>query len=766
MSLFSRLLGRSPPAPVTPAAQEAAAPVEAPPRPDPVATAHEEEVSVSQAIAEGDMAAVGQWTIHGSSTRVRQMAARAVTDLDQLRDLIRATRGGNDKTVHRILSDTRDQLLAEIRGAERQRADLEAAAAAIAQHSARSYDSMYEATLGHLAARWEKLEAHATAEARHAVALQLEHAHDVVRQHRRAVEAETERKHAAGLAALEAQRRRDIEAQAAASAAAEQARILEVERQAAQAKRRADEAEARSILGTLRQAQAAIDHGGTARAARLRDDVREKLAQAPALPPWFTRKLEELDSRIEEMKDWKIFTVVPKRAGLIERMQSLVGADIQPEELARQIRRLRDEWRTLNRGASEDPSPEWQRFDEAANRAYAPCREHFARQAALRRQNQLHREALLDRLASFAAEQVAEPVNWRAVQQTLFEARREWRQYAPVDQTAVKPLQERFHALLDVLQGPLDAEYARNIETKRELIARTASLVKLDDSRQAIEEAKRLQRTWKSVGLVPRHQDNALWEEFRRHCDAIFERSAQESAACAAGLEANQARAVSLCGELERIAEFDGEALASGLQRLPEMRAEFEALALPRASLRDLHRRFARAGERCNEAMHRHRAAAARQAWADLFMAAAQVREYALATVRQRPAAECEALQASAATAVAGLGQTPKGARARLEQHVANVAAGEFSDDLAANEKALRLLCVRAELVAAVASPEEDLDLRREYQMQRLVASMGRGERAAPTELDDLALEWIAVGPVEAAAYDALHARFEHCRKR
>jgi hypothetical protein len=48
--------------------------------------------------------------------------------------------------------------------------------------------------------------------------------------------------------------------------------------------------------------------------------------------------------------------------------------------------------------------------------------------------------------------------------------------------------------------------------------------------------------------------------------------------------------------------------------------------------------------------------------------------------------------------------------------------------------------------------------------MQRLVASMGRGERATPTDVDALALEWLAVGPVEAVAHDALFARFERCR--
>jgi len=54
--------------------------------------------------------------------------------------------------------------------------------------------------------------------------------------------------------------------------------------------------------------------------------------------------------------------------------------------------------------------------------------------------------------------------------------------------------------------------------------------------------------------------------------------------------------------------------------------------------------------------------------------------------------------------------------------------------------------------------------LRREYQMRRLVESMGRGASVTPVALDDLALEWIALGPVEPAVHDALLARFERCR--
>jgi len=764
MSLFSRLFRKTETpatAPAPPGKAEAQAEA---PKPDREARAREEEASLAQALSAGDMAAVGKWVIEGCSTRIRQTAARAITDPAQLGELIRATRGGKDHTVYKILTAKRDELAAESRAREQLQADVQAAVAAVARLPERPCDATYAAALAQADARWQALASHATEEMKADVAQKLELAREVLARHRREAEAEAERKRAAALAAEDARRQREIEAQAAAAAAEQQAREAQAARDAERARREAEEAESRHLVSLLRQAQGALDHGGTARAARLRDTIKERLPQATHLPPWFARKLEELDARIGELKDWKTFTVVPKRAELLEQMKGLVGAALSPEELAQRIRHLREEWRTLSRGAAEEPTPELQEFEEAAERAYEPCREHFARQAEVRKANQAKREELIERLAAFAAANSGDDANWRAVQQVLAEARREWREYAPVDQAVVKDLQGRFHAVLDGLQLRLDAVFDSNVRAKRALIARTAELLNLADTRQAIEGAKSLQQEWRTVGFVPRQQDNALWEEFRKHCDAVFERSAQEFAAHGVALEGNQARAVALCEELERIAALDGEALQSGMEQLHGLREEFEGLELPRAGARELRQRFSRAVERCRDAAQRERAAAQHRGWGELMAAATRLRDLALAVAQQRPEAECESLRSDAEAAVAGLAHAPKIGRERLEQQLAKVAAGAVAPDLAANEAALRLLCVRAELIAGIPSPAEDMELRREYQMQRLVQSMQGGERVTPAELHDLVFEWIEVGPVEAAAHAALLARFERCR--
>ena len=125
MSLFSRLFGKPSPEAEPPVDSERDARVVSPPLPDPSVRAHEEEASLSQAIAAGDMATIGKWVLEGSSTRIRQRAARSITDPDQLRELIPATRHGKDKNVHRILTTRRDELLAEVRSTQQLQADLD-----------------------------------------------------------------------------------------------------------------------------------------------------------------------------------------------------------------------------------------------------------------------------------------------------------------------------------------------------------------------------------------------------------------------------------------------------------------------------------------------------------------------------------------------------------------------------------------------------------------------------------------------------------------
>jgi hypothetical protein len=761
--VLSKLFGQKPvdvPVEVDPV------PAPPPPGPDRAELLAAEEARLAAAIASGDETLIAPFALSASSTKLRQRAAEAIEDPERIRELIRAARGGKDNAVHRILAAKRDARLEAERAAAQWLAQLEATATTIARHARLPYDPLYEATLQEHERRWRPFAAHATAEQQASVEVSLAASREVVAAHHAAIEAAVESRRAAEEAAHRELAEREALAAVEAARSAWEHEAIEVEQAAREAQAAIDAEASRKALGLLRQAQAALERGSTAHAERLRAALGRKLQAGPAsaITPGFQRQLDLVDEKLRELRDWHAFTAAPKRTALIERMRSLVGASIAPPQLAQHIRKLQQEWRTLNTGIAEEGTAEHQQFRELANKAYEPCAAHFAAQSAQRTANREQRESILARLAAFTSSlDAAAETDWRLVATVLSEARREWQKFAPVDQDIAVALQARFRAALDELGGRLDAEYQRNIAARGELIARAAALVALPDVRTAIEGAKQLQRDWTATGIVPHAKGNALWEEFRGHCNAVFERSAQEFAAQAAALGSNVERAGTLAGNLERIASLEGDALREGFKGVDAIIVEFEALELPPTQARGLTGRFQQALGRCAQLRDQDRAQAAQRAANGLFDAAAAVRAYAM--LRADGAAE-EALAAQGAVvaaALAGLESAPRAARLGLERHWSKLATAAVPFDLAANALALRLLCVRAEIATGRETPAEDQGLRREHQLRRLVASRTLGAGAGPEDLAALSLEWLTTGPAAPEIELALRARFSRC---
>jgi len=726
---------------------------------EPAVLAAQEEETLKAAIASGDADTVGRLVIEGTSTRIRQLAAEAVNDPAQIRQLIRDARGGKDKSVYKILTRKRDAVLAQEREIEQLRAEVSATSAALERHSHRHYDALFTPALEQLENRWKAVASHAEPQIAQVTQQAIDRAREVIAQHLRQVAAEAARE----MAAANAQKQREQEEKAAAAAAAERARVQEEERRAQAEKLEAEAHALRQIGGLLRKAHGALAAGSSRTAAGLRRAIEEKLAAAPPLPAHLANQVKQLDAKLQELKDWKSFSVAPKRAQLIEQMESLIGATMHPSALAGHIKDLQEQWRTLSKGAGEDVEADWQRFHTAAQTAYQPCREYFAAQDQIKQDNLRQRQQLFERLAAFEAQHDWEQPEWRTVITALREARQLWRQHSPVDPAHAEQLQARFNELTASLQSRVDAEYARNVKEKQRLIERARGLAGSADSRKAIDEAKKLQENWKAVGPVPRDQDRKLWEEFRQQCDALFQKRQQEFASHHEALEGNKSEVIRLCEELDRIAGLSDQELLEQAKRLAELRDAFEAIGeLPKANARQLHDRFERAFERCQKAVAQQHARDAEQGWIDALDAANYVRAYRLALVGKADAAECDALKQAAEGHLASAARLPK----RGSDALRNALAQPGNDDVAANELSLRRLCIRAEILTDTPTPDADQGLRREYQVQRLMESMGQGVKADDGQLDTLAIEWLGVGPIEESSYQQLLARFKECRRK
>jgi hypothetical protein len=617
---------------------------------------------------------------------------------------------------------------------------------------------MFTPTLEQLESRWQAVAEHAAPDIAEKARQAIDRARETIAQHLRQIAAEAARQLAAANAATQAQLQREQDEKAAAAAATERAQVQEAEHKAETEKHDAEAKALRQIGGLVRKAHGALAAGSSKTAAGLRRGIEDKLAHAPALPAHLANQLRQLDEKLQELKDWKSFSVAPKRIELIERMESLIGATLHPTALAGHIKDLQEQWRTLSKGAGENGEAEWQRFHEAAQKAFQPCREFFEAQDKVKEENLRLRGLLFERLAAFEAQHNWEQPDWRNVITAVRESRQLWREHSPVDPVAAEELQGRFNALTAALQSRIDVEYARNVKEKKSLIERARALAGSAETRRAIDEVKRLQEQWKDIGPVSRDDDRKLWEEFRKHCDALFQKRQQEFATQHAALDSNKSQAVGLCEEVEKIAELSGQELLEGAKKLPDLRASFDAIEeLPKANARQLQSRFERAFERCRKAVAQQHAREAEEGWAALLDASNAVRAHRLALVQD--AADRDSLREAAEAQLTRPIKWPKRGLDVLKHALAQPG----STDLATSELALRTLCVRAEILTDSPTPSADQTLRREYQVKRLMQSMGQGIKSEEG-LDALTLEWLAVGPIEEGTYLQLLERFKSCR--
>lgn len=719
---------------------------------------------------------LAQLVVESPSSRLRQLAAEAVEDPTQLRQLLKQVRS-KDKNVYKILKLKCDALNAEVRKAVEFANEVSALCASLERHSHRIYDSLYTSVFEQLHTRWRSLSAPPDANSEQRGQQAIDRCREAIAVHLRQIAqqaAQQAAQHAAQQTALEARERQQRAAQEAASAQAdaeaqlrkEAAAVREAEETLRAQQCAAQEELFRHVGGLIRKANGALGDGNTQRAAELRRAVEEKLPTAPAMPAHLTRHLQQLDDKLNDLKQWKDYAVAPKRVELIDEMEMLIGSTEEPKLLSERIQSLQQQWRTIGKGIVSDASVDWERFHRASQAAYQPCREYFQAQAKLRQENLESRKAVLERLTAFETAHNGDNPDWRLLASVLREAPQEWRRYFPVDREVNRAAQRDFEASLGRLQASLDAWHERNVADKQSLVERARQLLTQEDSREAIEAMKRLQILWKGTGLAPRDRDQSLWNEFRELCDAVYQKRQQAYSDYSAGLEATKLKALALCEEAERVAALSGAPLLEGSAKIPEWRTVFDTLdEMPRAEARGLHDRFERALDLCKAQMAQQRVRDAEQSFTNLFEAGRRMQAYEWAVARNAEVSEREALRQAAETFIASVPHWPKGGLQAVKEALARADSGA-EVDCEAREKALRTLCIRCEIQSETPTPPEDEALRREYQVQRLMQGMGQGSHAEHGDWDAMALEWIGIGAVSPAVHESLQGRFMGCRAK
>ena len=526
-------------------------------------------------------------------------------------------------------------------------------------------------------------------------------------------------------------------------------------------KKKVDIDRQRYINALISQANQALQKGLSRDAAGIRRTLERKLGALEKLPTAITAKVEQLDEALSKLLDWKNFAVEPKQQELIDQMQVLTESQDNPEALASKIRRLQDQWKSLSKDSQDQQL--WEVFHKLAEQAYQPCKVYYDQKSEIRRSNIEKRRTLVSQLNDYVTAQPwegngAESIDWKLAEKLIGTAIREWQSYAPTDRDANKPVQKKFDRLLDSLRSKLSAHQQQNAERKQLLIAQVDALLENSDKRAATEKVKQLQAQWQKVGVVPRKQEQKLWRLFRASCDAVFAQRHQQSVEFKAELNTHKGVAEELIKEVLTLGALSGKALLDGRTRVTECKREFSAVGnLPKAAVASISQRFQSAVTAFDTAITNQIAQAKLQLWDNLFTASAML---GLAQTTSDESAS-DALLTKAQDFMASVEQWPKNGYQALEKKMARGSALDRTEDY---QKALQLLCIRAEILADQETPPEDKALRMQYQVSRLQQGFGQNSSPNGVSIQDLVIEWIAAGAVANDIYEPLLERFNHCR--
>ncbi len=546
------------------------------------------------------------------------------------------------------------------------------------------------------------------------------------------------------------------------------------------------------LSARLDEAAGLVEGGELARAATIVDAVRE---QTEALASSHGRKavrrlrerLQALAPKLEELRAWRRWSTGQARERLCAEAEALVGtAPADPAELARGIRRLREEWQKLDRAEGGAPRALWARFNDACSRAYAPCKEHFAAEAARRQENLVAKTALLEALeAHLEGIDFDGQVDWRELDRAFGDFQRRWRPIGAVDRREGKALSSRYERLRAAVSARLAPVRARELERRRADVAALRELAAAEDLRPAAAEAKRAQAGWAPLVRAPRKTEQALWNEFRAVCDDIFERLAQQREAQSQLRDGALEQALAACDAIDALA---GELASLGFgeaatARETALQADFSAEqarfdaagTLPRARADEVRSRYRGACARFEDARRERRRSRQAHRLDGLAARAAIAAALEQAVLAGTPDALAAAV-ADAETRWASLEpvQDP-GLDAVTTRWRRALAAGGGDAGVAAalrgdvdTARAEReALCLQLEVATGIDSPPQWQERRMALQIERLQASLrGTGERdGGRAEVEALLRRWFALGPATGEEGDAaLEARVARAR--
>ncbi len=237
------------------------------------------------------------------------------------------------------------------------------------------------------------------------------------------------------------------------------------------------------------------------------------------------KRFKKTADDVSRLEGWQDYLAAPRKPALLEEAKALAATPADNiKARSNAIKYLRKQWLTLTSVVQSDEQKSTEdaalqrEFDEALERAFEPCRKHYAELDAAREASLKARESIISSVADLSEEM---PVDELA--KAFDKLSKQWHSAGQVEQTVYEGLKQQWKQSTAPILKRVNDWQTQNQVKKRKLVEQVTALLDAEDISAAADEAQEAQRAWKAIGHAGKREESKLWAEFKKANDAIFE---------------------------------------------------------------------------------------------------------------------------------------------------------------------------------------------------------------------------------------------------
>lgn len=240
-----------------------------------------------------------------------------------------------------------------------------------------------------------------------------------------------------------------------------------------------------------------------------------------------------------------------------------------------QLQELHQQYREIGPVAKELREQIWVRFKAASTVINKRHQQHFEQIRAKEEENLVRKTQLCEKAEALAKEENKTAADWENHTKQFIEIQTEWKTIGFAPQKMNVKIFDRFRTVCDDFFGrkaeffkALKENFAENIKKKKDMVAQAQALMDSTDWKATSDKLIKLQKEWKTVGMVPKKAGDQLWADFVAACNKFFEARNAVTAGTRNEEHQNLSRKKEIIGQLKEILEQATEDARDRVQQL------------------------------------------------------------------------------------------------------------------------------------------------------------------------------------------------------